>query len=345
MVGDPPAVRPAVEVPPARSRKAWLRVGLAAAVAGVLGGAVTAGIVLRTRATHRGGLVMTLEARTPGDLRKAADILRTRLAGDGYDHPRVTVTGDRTLSVSVGAGADADGLRELAQPGRLSFRAVVAGPATPHTSASAPAGTGPVPPAVIAKLGTAYAAAQAIADPGQVDPGELAALAPFGTLTPDEVARLPATMQYAVPAITCAQLNGRAAGAIDDPATAVTACERTGDQNKYLLDPATVTAADIAGAHLELQPVPGWTVTIAFTRGGQPRWTALTRAALGNRPSNQVAIVVDNQVISAPAIQAVSTGDAAISGAGIDRTAAARLAALLRSGPLPVAFTVSGIHR
>jgi preprotein translocase subunit SecD len=344
MVSDPPAVRPAVEAPPARSGKLWLWLGAGAlAVVLVAAGVVTA-VTTHRRATPRGDVVMTLEARTepPADaLRKAAEVLIARLTGAGYDHPRVTVTGTRSLSVAVGAGGDAQGLRLLAQPGRLSFRAVIAGPTTPYATTVGKGGD--VPEAVKAKLGDAYPAAQRLTDPGQVDPAQLAALAPFGRLTPDEVATLPATMQYAVPAITCAQLNGRAPGTIDDPAATVVACERTGDQSKYLLDVAKVTAADVAGAHVELQAAPGWTVTISFTGQGQPKWTALTQAAMTSNPSNQVAIVVDNQVISAPTIQAVITGDAAISGAEIDRTAAARLAALLRSGPLPVTFTVTGV--
>jgi preprotein translocase subunit SecD len=151
-------------------------------------------------------------------------------------------------------------------------------------------------------------------------------------------------MQYAVPTITCAQLNGRAPGAVDDPAARVVACERTGTEAKYLLDPAAVTASEVAGANVELQAVSGWTVTVRFTPAGQARWTALTRAAMQNTPSNQIAIVVDNQVISAPTVQAVSTGDAAISGAEIDREAARRLAAQLRSGPLPVTFAVASIR-
>jgi preprotein translocase subunit SecD len=344
MVSDPPAVRPAVEAPPARSRKLWLWLG-AGALAVVLVAAGATALALKTRATPHGDVVMTLEARTepPADaLRKAAEVLIARLTGAGYDHPRVTVTGTRTLSVAVGAGADAAGLRLLAQPGRLSFRAVLAGPTTPY--ATRVGNGGDVPEAVRAKLGPAYQAAQRLTDPGQVDAALLATLAPFGALTPDEVATLPATMQYAVPAITCAQLNGRPPGTIDDPAATVVACERTGDQSKYLLDAAKVTAADVAGAHVELQAAPGWTVTISFTGQGQPKWTALTQAAMANNPSNQVAIVVDNQVISAPTIQAVITGDAAISGAEIDRAAAARLAALLRSGALPVTFTVKAIR-
>jgi preprotein translocase subunit SecD len=264
-------------------------------------------------------------------------VLLGRLKAAGYPRPRVTVADDRSIVVQVGSGADVDGLKQLARPGRLSFRAVVAGPAAPHLSA---ASSGPdAPAALVTKLGPAYAVAQKLSDPGQVTPDQLAVLAPFGRLTPDEVAALPPTMQYAVPTVTCAQLNSRAPGAVDDRTARVVACERTGTQTKYLLDPATVTAKDVAGAVVELQAASGWTVTIRFTGAGQLQWTALTRAAVDGNPSNQVAIVVDNQVITAPTVQAVITGPAQISGAEIDRGAADRLAAQLRSGPLPVTFT------
>jgi preprotein translocase subunit SecD len=252
--------------------------------------------------------------------------------------------------VAIGAPSDAnrpkteDGLLMLAQPGRLSFRAVLASPTVRHAPPTpAPATSTSPPAAVIAKLGAAYPAAQKITDPDQVDPGTLATLAPFGALSPGEVAMLPSGMQYAVPTITCAQLNGRPVGAVDNPGALVVACERTGDQAKYLLDPAKVTAADVAGANVQLLPVPGWSVTIRFTPSGQGRWTALTRDAVANSPSNQVAIVVDNLVISAPTIGAVITSDAEISGAEIDRDAASRLGALLRSGPLPLVFVASSI--
>ena len=336
-----PPVRPAVEAPPTRYRRSWLGVAVAAVV--VL--ALAAGGLVWWRASRPpAGLVMTLDAGAPADadLHRAADLLLDRLSAAGYPRPRVSVTGPHTVTVTV-AGGDADGLRLLTQPGRLSFRAVVASPTTPHVDTPSAAAAS-VPPAVLAKLGAAYPAARDLTDPGQVPASALPALAPFGTLRPDEVAALPAAMQYAVPTITCAQLNGRAPGALD-PAVPVVACERTGTEAKYLLQPAAVTAADVAGAVVELQAVSGWTVTVRFTPAGQARWTALTRAAVHYTPSNQIAIVVDDEVISAPTVQAEIPGDAAISGAEIDGAAARRLAAQLRSGPLPVTFAVSALTR
>src|SRR5437764_599225 len=112
---------------------------------------------------------------------------------------------------------------------------VAAVPADAPVPAAVPSDA-PVPAAVVARLGPAYQAARGLTDPGEVEPGTLAALAPFGALTPEQVATLPAAMQYAVPTVSCAQLNARPPG--DDPGAALVACEHTGTVTKYLLDPA-----------------------------------------------------------------------------------------------------------
>src|SRR6266542_3274143 len=126
----PPPVRPAVQPGSARSRRPWLWLGIGLAVTGVLA-------ATRSRSS-RADLVMTLRAQTSDGaappsaaLRAAAGILLDRLSAAGYDQPRVQVTDDRTVVATV-RGGDPDGLRLLAGPGRLSFRAVVAGPAVPH---------------------------------------------------------------------------------------------------------------------------------------------------------------------------------------------------------------------
>ena len=127
----PPAVRPSVEPVPVRPRPRRLWVGIAAAVLVVAAGGGAAW-VRRSRPPAQS--VVTLTARDgtlpPDDLRKAAGVLLHRLTAAGYPRAKVSVTGD-ALVVTVGGTADIDGLRLLAQPGRLSLRAVVAAPTVP----------------------------------------------------------------------------------------------------------------------------------------------------------------------------------------------------------------------
>jgi preprotein translocase subunit SecD len=87
----------------------------------------------------------------------------------------------------------------------------------------------------------------------------------------------------------------------------------------------------------------GWKVTLSFKGAGQDKWTNLTKKAYGQTaPANQVAITLDNDVVSAPAIQSVISGDAEISGS-FTETQARALAAELNAGALPLALTVQSV--
>src|SRR2546430_16981303 len=60
--------------------------------------------------------VMVLDATgrpAPDAWRRAASLLRQRLAAAGYGDPRTTVTGARTVTVRVGGGADPEALHRL----------------------------------------------------------------------------------------------------------------------------------------------------------------------------------------------------------------------------------------
>jgi preprotein translocase subunit SecD len=192
-----------------------------------------------------------------------------------------------------------------------------------------------------AKLGRAYDVADAIRAPAAAD---AAALAAFSTLTCAEVAALPAQMQYVVPTVTCAMLDGRPPTAVGaQPSQAIAACDSRAKE-KYLLDAVAVDAADIAGASAENRPAEvGWQLRIRFSRDGQARFTALTRAAVTDNA--QIAFVLDNAVLVAPSIMDVIHGDAVISGGGIDGKQVRDLAAAVRGGALPVALTVTSTRR
>jgi SecD-like export protein len=324
------ALRPATprEKPARRGRGWWL--GLCAAVLVTLAGTAATGVrYVAVRDT-----VVTLETRevpAPGALAGAVAVLRTRLAQAGYP-ATVTVTGPRTVTVR---GADPDAVRQLAAPGRVSLRAVLAGPVVPDPR---PAGTATGPPArdlatLVERLGPAYALAARLTGPSQVDGVRAAVLAPFGRLTPEEVALLPPRLQFVVPAIGCDQLGG-------GPDTGqLTACQA--GIGKYLLDVAGIGPADIAGASVTLDAHVGWAARLRFTPAGQARWAALVAAVRADPVSRQLAVVLDGRVIAAPGIDDPGTADALVSARGLHQPDAARLAALLGCGPLPVTFTES----
>ncbi|MEU8184004.1 protein translocase subunit SecD [Micromonospora sp. NPDC049044] len=232
--------------------------------------------------------------------------------------------------------------------------------AAPSASASAPAPTAsaePVPAsveeqrkAVEQKVGAAaWQAANGLQAPADLtaDPSLADKLKPFGTLSPQEVAVLPAQMQFNVPTIGCAQLDKRPPASISAEKQQVVACED--GASKYLLDQAKVLGTDVDDADAVLDQTNAWVVSLDFTGDGQGKWTALTReafnnegqacdaTALGQDGKCRVAVVLDNEIVSSPEIQGVLTGNSQITG-NFNQKDASALAGQLRYGALPVTF-------
>jgi preprotein translocase subunit SecD len=236
----------------------------------------------------------------------------------------------------------------------------------PAASAPAPAASAPAEApvgedvatqraAVQKKVGAAaWDAASKLTDPPDpTDPAAAKVYAPFAKLTAAEVNVLPAQMQFAVPTIGCEQLNARPAGALDDEKTPVTACQ-TGA--KLFLDKAKVVGTDIANATPQLDQQNGqWVVSLNFDAEGQKKWTALTREAFQPAAGDTcltaaqalsqgathclVAVVLDKEILSAPEIQGVLTGESQITGSFTAATAR-DLADKLKFGAVPVTLTV-----
>ncbi|MBQ1037681.1 MULTISPECIES: protein translocase subunit SecD [Micromonospora] len=235
---------------------------------------------------------------------------------------------------------------------------------TPSASASpsaaaptASASTEPVPAsieqqrkAVEQKVGAAsWQAANGLQAPADLasDPSLADKLKPFGTLSPQEVAVLPAQMQFNVPTIGCAQLDARPPASISDAKQQVVSCED--GASKYLLDQAKVLGTDVSDADAVLDQTNAWVVSLDFTGNGQGKWTALTReafnnegqacdaTALGQDGKCRVAVVLDNEIVSSPEIQGVLTGNSQITG-NFNQKDASTLAGQLRYGALPVTF-------
>jgi len=206
-------------------------------------------------------------------------------------------------------------------------------------------------------------------------------LEPFRDLTPAEVAVLPYHIQYVVPQIGCQKLNARPVGSIIDSSQRAVACTESGGY-KYLLDVAKVEGRDLADAEAVINPQTGlanWQVNLRFStsgRDGRPSgsdlWGELTREAWENTgdawgsgagtagvPDNprcletqrsedgtrnvcMVAAVLDNEIVTAPAIQGVLYTESTITG-DFTKASAQTLATQLKYGALPVSFETASL--
>jgi preprotein translocase subunit SecD len=235
--------------------------------------------------------------------------------------------------------------------------------ATPSaTPSAAPSGSEEPVPAnvqvtrdqVAAKVGAAeWTAASKLTAPVDLSSDPKAGLAykNFATLKGNEVAALDARMQFNVPTISCAQLDDRPNGAIDDPKTEVVTCYNGG---KILLDKAPVVGDDIDKASPQFdQQQSQWVVSLDFKSEGSKKWAALTKQAFNATSTDPcftaattmygqvehcaVAVVLDKTIVSAPQIQGVLTGTSQITGQ-FNATSAKDLADKLKFGAIPVTF-------
>jgi preprotein translocase subunit SecD len=94
-----------------------------------------------------------------------------------------------------------------------------------------------------------------------------------------------------------------------------------------------------ASAAIDQTGASGWFVSLDFNGEGATKFGALTQSVTGlAAPQNQVAIVLDGLVVSAPRInEAITGGSAQITGS-FSQQEASNLANVLKYGALPLAF-------
>ncbi|MET7962537.1 protein translocase subunit SecD [Micromonospora zamorensis] len=255
-----------------------------------------------------------------------------------------------TSSPSGGQGGMAPASPSATPTPSASASPSAAAPTASPSTEPVPASVEEQRKAVEQKVGAAsWQAANGLQAPADLasDPSLADKLKPFGTLTPQDVAVLPAQMQFNVPTIGCAQLDKRPPASISDPKQQVVSCED--GASKYLLDQAKVLGTDVDDADAVLDQTNSWVVSLDFTGNGQGKWTALTReafnnegqacdaTALGQDGKCRVAVVLDNEIVSSPEIQGVLTGNSQITG-NFNQKDASTLAGQLRYGALPVTF-------
>ena len=173
-------------------------------------------------------------------------------------------------------------------------------------------------------LATAAAAASA----APLDP----AATPAAGVTPELNA------QFA--ALDCTKAENLQGTGTDNADGAIIACDRNGSA-KYILDKAEVLGRQVSKATAGIDQQGGnvWFVSLVFNDEGTKAFGAITSRVTGlPTPQNQVAIVLDGLVVSAPRInEAIPSGNAQITGS-FTQAEAQDLANVLKYGALPLAF-------
>ena len=112
--------------------------------------------------------------------------------------------------------------------------------------------------------------------------------------------------------------------------------------NRYRLGPTVIAGGDIVEANAILGGATGseWSVSFRLSGDASGRFADATTAAVSlPPPQNQIAIVVDRAIISAPTVQSPITGGTGDITGGFSEEEARDLATVLNSGALPVELT------
>jgi preprotein translocase subunit SecD len=129
-------------------------------------------------------------------------------------------------------------------------------------------------------------------------------------------------------------------GGGDDPDQPLVTCDRDGT-SRFVLGPAEVLGRQVksATAAIDQQGTGGWFVSLSFDKEGTKKFGEITQRVVSlTPPQNQVAIVLDGLVVSAPRIiDAILGGQAQITG-NFTQQESSDLANVLKYGSLPLAF-------
>jgi preprotein translocase subunit SecD len=124
-----------------------------------------------------------------------------------------------------------------------------------------------------------------------------------------------------------------------------------GQVAKFVLAPVAISGADfedagaVLGSQGQLGAVSTWSVTFQLDADGADRFAEATTQAVGAPPPlNQIAIVVDRIVISAPTVQSEITGGAGEITGDFSEQEAKDLATQLNAGALPVELTRQSVR-
>ncbi len=256
----------------------------------------------------RGGTSVTLTPRasegakvTTEAIDQAVEIIRQRVNSLGVAESEVAAQGsgtNRQIVISVPGETGEKIVQLVGQTAELRFRQVLVEGAPNATTAAADPKSATLPSGVTPEMNAKFAA------------------------------------------LDCTNKANLQGGSTEAPDIAVVSCDRAGTA-KYILAPAQVLGSMIskASAAIDQQGAAGWYVMVSFNGEGTSKFGALTTSVTGlAAPQNQVAIVLDGLVVSAPRInEAINGGSAQITGS-FSQEEASNLANVLKYGALPLAF-------
>jgi preprotein translocase subunit SecD len=256
----------------------------------------------------RGGTSVTLTPRasegtkiTPESISQAVEIIRQRVNSIGVAESEVAAQGsgtNRQIVISVPGETGEEIVQLVGQTAELRFRQVLVEAAPNATSVTGDTQTATLPNGVTPELSAKFSA------------------------------------------LDCTNQINLKGGSTESPDVAVVSCDR-GGTGKYILAPAQVLGNMIseASAAIDHTGASGWFVSLDFNGEGATKFGALTQSVTGlAAPQNQVAIVLDGLVVSAPRInEAITGGSAQITGS-FSQQEASNLANVLKYGALPLAF-------
>ncbi|GIH94371.1 protein translocase subunit SecD [Planobispora siamensis] len=328
-----------------------------------------------------GGTTVTLQPITPNgsapseeSINLAVNIIRDRVNGTGISDAEVAKAGDNIVISVPGVGQE-EVVKLVGTTAELRFRQVMAiaagAPAPPGemptqapTPAASPTATGegrqstPKPSATVQPSPSGTPAGRGLSS-ALTDPSPASSARPSGSAAPsaqpsvlpteDPMAGVdPTGIDPAVlkefEALDCSKKD-RGQGAQDDPNKQFVGCSDDGSA-KYVLDKAAVTGTAIDSATVGQEQSTGeWLVQLSFKGEGPQQWSKVTTTAFNSQaPRNQVAMVLDGVVISAPVIQEPITGGRAQISGSFTQVTATELANQLKYGALPLKFEKSSIE-
>ncbi|WP_415948586.1 protein translocase subunit SecD [Streptomyces sp. KLOTTS4A1] len=329
-------------------------------------------ITLEARPDGPGGA----DAINPTNMNTAVNIIERRVNGLGVSEAEVKTQGDRNIIVNIPKGTnEAQAREQVGTTAQLYFRPVlqvaagdpkqtpdVSTEPTPSASESGAkddetgqdkdAGKGEDDKATPSADSSATPQGRAVTDAlKDTTPSPSASTSDdpkaSPSPSPDESADQAADLQARFAALDCTDKKQRTSVARGSkPSEPIVACGENsiGQWEKYVLGPAEVEGKDVDDANAEIDQQQGiWKVTMDFTSGGSKKFAKITgQLSQQQPPMNQFAIVLDNNVVSAPSVNQTLSANAEITGS-FTQESANELANMLKYGSLPLTFEEANV--